>query len=181
MSLQITPQTKVGVILETYPELEEVFLKYSPQFGKLRNPILRRTIARVATLQAAAATAGVDVAELVNALRAKVGQESAPLQSPPRCPATVKIEVAGGELPGWVNKKKVTETLEVDALLNEGEHPLKTIKQSLRDLEGNQMVRIISSFRPEPLLETLTAEGYRIFASPGRNNRWETLIANGED
>ena len=34
--LLITPQTKVGELLETYPELEEVLVALAPPFKKLR-------------------------------------------------------------------------------------------------------------------------------------------------
>jgi len=44
--LIITPQIKVAELLETYPQLEEVLIDLSPTFKKLKNPVLRRTIAR---------------------------------------------------------------------------------------------------------------------------------------
>ena len=39
--IPITPETKVGEMLEAYPQLEEVLLEISPTFRKLRNPVLR--------------------------------------------------------------------------------------------------------------------------------------------
>jgi len=69
----ITPQTRVGAILAAYPELEKALLEFSPHFEKLKNPILRKTVARVATLETAAATAGVNVADLVAHLRRAAG------------------------------------------------------------------------------------------------------------
>ena len=44
----ISPKTKVGELLDAYPELESVLMEMSPAFEKLKNPILRRTVARVA-------------------------------------------------------------------------------------------------------------------------------------
>ena len=52
--LQIQSSTKVGQLLDAYPELEEVLIKMAPPFKKLKNPILRKSIAKVATLQQAA-------------------------------------------------------------------------------------------------------------------------------
>jgi hypothetical protein len=48
----ITPQTKVGELLDAFPELENVLIQIAPPFKKLRNPILRRTVARVTRLSA---------------------------------------------------------------------------------------------------------------------------------
>ncbi|HOK52235.1 MAG TPA: DUF1858 domain-containing protein [Bacteroidales bacterium] len=43
--IPITPQTKVGELLEAYPQLEAKLLELSPKFGHLKNPVLRRTVA----------------------------------------------------------------------------------------------------------------------------------------
>jgi len=50
----ITPDLKIGAFLEAYPELEEVLIAAAPAFAKLRNPLLRQSVARVTTLRQAA-------------------------------------------------------------------------------------------------------------------------------
>ena len=82
MNLPITPQTRVGQLLDAYPELEEVLIEFSDTFKKLKNPILRRTVGRFATLQTAAIVADVNVAVLLQILRAKVGQENYTISNP---------------------------------------------------------------------------------------------------
>lgn len=49
--IEITPSTTVYAILDSYPELEEVLIGMAPAFKKLKNPILRNTVAKVATLK----------------------------------------------------------------------------------------------------------------------------------
>ena len=51
--LIITPKTKVLQLIEAYPHLEDVLIEYVPAFKKLKNPILRNTVAKIATLQQA--------------------------------------------------------------------------------------------------------------------------------
>ncbi len=51
----ITPNMKVAEFLKHYPELESVPINMAPAFAKLKNPVLRKTVARVATLGQAAA------------------------------------------------------------------------------------------------------------------------------
>ena len=61
--LIITPKTKVFQLIETYPQLEDVLIDYVPAFKKLKNPVLRKTVAKIATLQQAASVGGVKVEE----------------------------------------------------------------------------------------------------------------------
>ena len=51
----ITSTTKVADLLKSYPELEDVLIAMAPPFKKLKNPVLRRSVAKLATLQQAAA------------------------------------------------------------------------------------------------------------------------------
>ena len=62
----ILPSTKVGALLDRYPELEGILIRLTPVFKKLRNPFLRKGVAKVASLKHAAAVAGVPVNDLVN-------------------------------------------------------------------------------------------------------------------
>ena len=75
-TLIISPKTKVLQLIETYPQLEDVLINYVPAFKKLKNPILRKTVAKIATLQQAAVVGNVKVEDLINLLRKEVGQDT---------------------------------------------------------------------------------------------------------
>jgi len=49
--LDITPETRLAALLEALPELEETLYGLSPAYKKLKNPVLRKTVGRVATDQ----------------------------------------------------------------------------------------------------------------------------------
>src|SRR5262245_60025801 len=66
----ILPDTKVADLLDRYPELEDVLISLASPFKKLKNPVLRKGVARVASLTHVAAVAGMQVNDLVNKLRA---------------------------------------------------------------------------------------------------------------
>ncbi|MBB30634.1 MAG: hypothetical protein CME25_17230 [Gemmatimonadetes bacterium] len=72
--LPITPQTRVAELLEAYPELEDVLIGMAPAFKKLKNPMLRRTVAKLASLETAAGMAKLEPREMVRKLREVVGQ-----------------------------------------------------------------------------------------------------------
>ena len=99
-TLIITPKTRVGELLDVYPQLEPVLYEIAPAFKKLKNPVLRRTIGKVATLQQAATVGNVPVTEIINTLRMEVGQE---LFNETSNPGSINTQE-----PEWFREDKVT-------------------------------------------------------------------------
>ena len=64
---EITPKTKVGDVLARYPQSLEIFVHSG--FTPLRNPVLRKTMARAITIEQACRREGVDQSELLRELR----------------------------------------------------------------------------------------------------------------
>ena len=58
-NVEITPSLTVHALLEAYPELEEVLIGLAPPFKKLKNPFLRRSVAKVATMKHIASVGGI--------------------------------------------------------------------------------------------------------------------------
>ncbi|HJW74285.1 MAG TPA: DUF438 domain-containing protein [Thermoleophilia bacterium] len=70
----ITPQTTVNTLLGEYPFLKDFLVGYNPEFKKLANPVLRRTMGRMATLERAAGMAGVPLEEMQHDIAAEIGR-----------------------------------------------------------------------------------------------------------
>lgn len=68
----ITAQTKVHDLLEQYPYLKDWLASYAPEFEKLKNPVLYNTVARVATLETAAAMAEKPLEQFLDDVREQV-------------------------------------------------------------------------------------------------------------
>jgi hypothetical protein len=64
----ITPRTKVGEVLARYPQSLEIFVSHG--FPLLRNPVLRKTMARAITIEQACRREGVELAGLLVELKA---------------------------------------------------------------------------------------------------------------
>lgn len=62
--MKLDKNTKILQLLEDNPNLMDVLIGISPEFKKLKNPLLRKTIGRFATLEHAAQTSGVPFEEL---------------------------------------------------------------------------------------------------------------------
>jgi hypothetical protein len=75
---QITPDTIVADLLNTYPVLEDKLIEIALVFKILKNPVLRRTIAKVTSLKQAAVVGNVQLAVLINELRKATGEEVMP-------------------------------------------------------------------------------------------------------
>jgi len=75
----LSPKTRVAELLKAFPFLEEFLPRYNPKFKKLLNPVARKTIGKIATLQMAASNADIEVtrfiADLRDAIKSQTGQE----------------------------------------------------------------------------------------------------------
>jgi uncharacterized protein len=72
--MQITRETKVHELLETYPYLLDFLADLRPEFAKLRNPVLRNTVARVASLATVAEMGEMGVDELIDAVTSEIAR-----------------------------------------------------------------------------------------------------------
>jgi uncharacterized protein (DUF2249 family) len=150
--LIITPRTKVYELLEAYPQLEETLIEIAPVFKKLKNPILRRTIARVTTLQQAAQVGEVPVHALVNTLRRKVGQDN--------LEGLEAIASGKAEKPSWLKTEKIMKRLDARPVIEQGGHPLGEVLTGVGDLEPGQIFELVTPFLPAPLIERVVAQGF---------------------
>ena len=153
----ITPELKVGALLDAYPELESTLVAIAPPFAKLSNPLLRRTVARVTSLRQAASVGGVPVGQLVGTLREAAGlvvewsgdEENASSEAVPR--------------PDWVIETARAETYDARAMIEAGDMPLPIIMSALESLEPGRIYTFVTPFLPTPIIERIEAAGYRIW------------------
>lgn len=165
--LDINLQTKVAEMLTHYPELEEVLLELSPSFTKLKNPILRNTIARVATLKQISEIAGLNPGEMISTLRKSANLRPANINTTEHNSFTPQ--------PEWVNENSVVETFDICPILDEGKNPMKQIIDKAESLSTEQILRIITPFIPSPIIDILRAKEYRCW-SKEKNNIIVTYI-----
>ena len=186
MTFVITPQTKVGELLDAYPGLEHSLMEWVPALERLKNPILRRTVAKVATLEQAAHVGGVAVRDLVLRLREQVGQsEALPMESeernacghaPPTSPSPQQSNTAE-PTPAWIESSALYTAIDADAMLALGEHPLGTVHAAIAAMPSGSMLRIDSSFRPAPLIDMLIGMGMKVHWRALAADRHQTWIA----
>ena len=150
--LIITPKSKIFDILEAYPELEDVLVGYVPEFEKIKNPVLRRTVGKVASLQQAASIGRVNVAELVNLLRERIGQTAEEILA--------EDSLYNYDAPTWFNVTKIAKSLDVREMLAKGEHPVAQVMEELKKLKDGEIYQLIAPFLTVPLIDKATSLGF---------------------
>ena len=155
--LSIDETTKVAALLDAYPELEEVLIGIAPPFKKLRNPVLRRSVAKVASLRQAAAVAGLPASQLVNRLREAVGQ---PL-------VAERTDVASasylGECPAWYDPDRVVDVLDEGALPDDGPMPLVPLLKRAQGLGEGEILEWRTTFLPAPGIDAMSGKGFAVW------------------
>lgn len=151
----ITPDSKLGELLERWPALEQVLLDLSPHFQALRNPVLRRTVARVATLRQVATVSGVALGTLVARLREGAGLAPAAAPEEGTAPAA---------RPAWARAPSVTRTHDARAAIEAGAHPMAQVMADLAALADGEVYALVTPFVPAPLVDLARGKGFQGFS-----------------
>jgi hypothetical protein len=159
--LIITPKTKVLELIEAYPHLEDVLIRYVPAFSKLKNPLLRRTVAKIATLQQAASIGNVKTGDLINLLRKETGQELMNAADDTTY-NTIK--------PTWFEVALIENEFDIREMLAAGEQPVNQVISDLNHLSKGKIYKLTSPFLPAPLIDKAISLKIEHWVSNGLEN-----------
>ncbi len=154
-TLDINPSVTVHALLEAYPELEEVLIGIAPPFKKLKNPILRRSVAKVATIKHISSVGGVPLDELIGKLREAVGQE--------KSTDSYDDQEYFGEQPDWYSPEKVSLSLDEDKVEDKDRMTLAVILEAARNVKPGEIIELVTSFLPAPGIDILKSKGYSVW------------------
>jgi hypothetical protein len=146
----ITPKTKVAELIDAYPQLEQVLIDTVPAFEKLKNPLLRKTVARITTLQQAATIGGLNVEDLINHLRKDVGQDRF---------SGAAAAAYTTEQPGWFSEARMMAELDAKGMLAAGEQPVNQVIADLNALGQGDIYKLVAPFMPAPLVDKASSLG----------------------
>lgn len=166
--IPITPETKIAALLEAFPGLDEQLAARVPAFAKLRNPVLRRTVAKVATVEHAARIAGLAPHEFITWLRELTGQ--------PAGPANALAPPADEPAPEWLDTARVAARLDAEDIIAAAGHPLGEVRKALDRLEGGAILELVSPFPPLPLVDALRRSGHAAWTRSTPDGRFVTYL-----
>lgn len=165
----ITPETKVGDLLDAQPGAEAALIAIAPRFKALKNPVLRRTVAKVATLEQAARVADMPVNELVLALREALGQDVGEMDRESEPGA------GGGDAPTWI-AVGATREFDADAMLARGETPVGKVSGALAGMAKGEALLVRSTFQVAPLIDAMKGKGHDVFTRKVGEDSWEAWV-----
>lgn len=160
--MDINLHIKVSDLLDAYPHLEGTLLELSPAFSKLRNPILRRTVAKVTTLQQAAKVAGVSPILLLETLRQAAGL---PIDNSNE---SIDIENGQKDKPEWFGEMNITIRFDARPIIESGENPMQEIIRLSKELQNNQIMELTAPFKPVPIMDLLKSKGFEVWYNNGK-------------
>jgi DUF438 domain-containing protein len=125
--MELTAKTKIDNLLKQYPFLLDFLVTLSPHFENLKNPLIRKTMGKIATLEKAAGIGGLDVESLISALTAEIDKKTG-------------IDAASGEsTPGFPGETQTDPSQKQEILkgiirdLHDGKDP-EVLKERFREL-----------------------------------------------
>ncbi len=158
--MTITPKTTVHTLLTEYPFLLDFLAAYAPEFGKLTNPVMRRTMARMATLEKAAGMANIPLNQLMHDVAAEVEAKTGDN------PGVANTAAAGGIDPARLEALK-----QIIKDLHAG-HPMDELTQRfgelIEDIEAGEIAameqQLIAEGMPESEVKRLCDVHVQVFA-----------------
>ena len=165
---EITLETKIADLLNDYEGMKDILIKINPKFKKLNNPVLRRTLAKIAGVRQAAIVGGMDPVDLLNQLREAVGQTPVDIITP-------KGEVEVEEAPEWI-LKEAKQALNANEILDQERNPLAELHKALKAIDEGEVITIEADFQPEPLMDEMLKAGHDVFSREVEEDHFITYI-----
>ncbi len=74
--MELTAKTKISSLLASYPFLKDFMINLNPNFKALDNPVMMKTLGRLATLSQVAMVGGTDLKELMGRIAEEIRQKT---------------------------------------------------------------------------------------------------------
>ncbi|HTN08546.1 DUF2249 domain-containing protein [Agriterribacter sp.] len=166
----INAGTKIATILKQNNAALEAIIAVSPKFEKLRNPILRKVMAGRTSLAMAAKVGGCTVDDFFMKLK--------PLGFETDMITTLAGEETKKPVPAFMTSLKKEQIIELDVrpVIASGKDPLGIIVQKVKTIQPGQVLKIINTFEPTPLMALLEKQGFVSYADAIKEDWVETYF-----
>ena len=172
-NIEITPSTKVNDLLDTYPELEEILIGIAPPFKKLKNPLLRKSVARVATIKHISSVGNVPLNELINKLRMAVGQSVTD--------DSYEDEDYFLDKPDWFSEDKISLSFNEEKLGDKDKMTLVTMLQEAKNVKEGEIIELTTRFLPAPGIDRMKSKGYSVWTVKQEDDLIKSYFVKNKD
>lgn len=166
--MDINGLIRIHDLLKEYPELEDVIVEINPVYRKLKNPLLRKTVGKIATVEQAAGVGGMGVTEFVNRLRKAVGQT--PIEP------VAREDESEAQAAGWMSDEPA-DMVNGNELLAAKENPLQIVTARVKELSPGQFLLLRTDFRPAPMIDNMRKQAHQVVCQgPDKAGIFHTYI-----
>lgn len=159
--LEINPSTRVKDLLDAYPELEDTLIGIAPPFKKLKNPLLRKSVAKVATIKHISAVGGIPLNELIRKLQTATGQSVSD--------DSYEDETYYSSRPDWFLADRISVSINEEKLEDPDKMTLVSILEKAKDIKKGEIIELVTTFLPAPGIDTLKSKGYSVWTEKGED------------
>ncbi len=168
----INEQTKISTLLKHNPDALEAIITISSDFKKLRNPLLRKIMASRTTIAMASKIGKCTPEDFYRVLK--------PLGFEHDTNTTIVNEEDTNQIPmpdylKQISKEKIID-FDVRAMLAQGNDPLRQIQQKVKALNQGEVLKIINTFEPTPLIKLLEKQGFDTYVNTISPDEIETYF-----
>lgn len=151
----ITPDTRISTILSMDGGAVDVLVGISKHFKRLRNPILRKTLAKRVTIRQAAGIGKVSINEFLDQL-ARAGYQ---VEYPTDQSRIAYTPISEEDWRQMGDDQVVTVDARPD--IEAGRDPFHRIMEAVKAVPANGFLLVINVFEPWPLVDVMTKKGWR--------------------
>ncbi|GAB1429721.1 hypothetical protein MASR2M18_05530 [Ignavibacteria bacterium] len=174
MNTTINSDTKIADILRSHPDALEAIISISPKFNKLRNPLLRRLMASRTSISMASKIGGCSANDFFDKLQ--------PLGFIIDRTIAADDMSAPSTVPEFLINISADDIVELDVreILESGKDPFNLILEHIKRLKAKQVLKLINSFEPIPLIQLLEKKGYKTYSEVVNADLVFTYFFNSE-
>ncbi len=156
----INEQTKIAALLKHHPDALEAIIRLSPDFKKLRNPMLRKLMAGRTSISMASKIGGCTPEDFFKALEPLGFEVDVKGKLPIEDEDTIEHPI-----PEYLQSLPPERIIPLDvrSMLAEGNDPLRYIQQTIKGLAEGDALRLINTFEPAPLIALLEKQGFKSY------------------
>ncbi len=171
----INVNTKIGYILKQHPDALDAIVSISPKFNKLKNPLLRKLMASRTSILMASKIGGCTVDDFFERLR--------PLGFVIDKSILADDESYLAPIPDYIKNVSPENVVELDVrpVLESGEDPLYMIRERVEGMTRYQVLKLLNSFEPIPLIQLLEKQGYQTYSEIVEENLVITYFYKGDN
>ena len=177
----IRKSDRVSAVLTHDESLVDVFVSLSPAFERLRNPGMRKVMARLVTVEQAARMAGIDADELVRRLNDGASADG-PVHAADGAAEAAHSADHAPAAPAALRHLTWDRIVTVDVRedLRSGKEPFSRIMAARRTVPEGGALCVRAIFEPVPLYAVMARHGYAHFTERLADDDWQVCFYAAE-